>query len=467
MKSSPRSLLVLACASALLACANVARGAPLPQDVTSVAGVVVDASGAPIEGAVVSSMSTTRTDARGAYRLEVPGPGRVLVDVSAPGYAHASTHVDVALTGRTTRVPDIVLLASPRIAGVVVGRGSAALAGVAVEALSTASIRSARAVTDERGAFAIALEEDAPHVVVVRGVPGYFDRGVRDRRAASVRPGTSDLRIVLEPRRPMTFVVVDAATSEPVRVGTVLVEHRARSTVTTQDLDGSGAIHDGSASFDVGAPPASVTVRANPVPVLPDFAGVAYVPFRGPLAPDVDRMTIRLERAGIVRYEADPPSARVDVRAIGADGTSVPVPVDTVEYLAATPGPGRAWTLPPGRYDFHFLEPRHLPRVVRDVVVDPAKPVDLGRIALDPGAVARVRLSLPDGVTPVGLRLRIDDDEERSFENATSPIVFAGLAAGEHELLLLAQPPRVPEERRMTFTIATGQYADVRFLARD
>src|SRR5690242_17558775 len=80
----------------------------------SVRGVVRDPSGAPLKDADVSIataersvVASTKTDAEGAFVIDVPAPGIYLVSVTAAGFAEARQSVTIAEAG--TPPLDVVL----------------------------------------------------------------------------------------------------------------------------------------------------------------------------------------------------------------------------------------------------------------------------------------------------------------------------------------------------------------------
>ena len=101
MSSRRRSVHVLGfslVAGLLLLHASVLRAQPAPQQIT---GAVTDATGQPIEGALVVGSPVagptrdTRSDAGGRYRLDTPSGGRWLVQVWAEGFRPADRKVVV------------------------------------------------------------------------------------------------------------------------------------------------------------------------------------------------------------------------------------------------------------------------------------------------------------------------------------------------------------------------------------
>src|SRR6185436_2332969 len=80
----------------------------------SVRGVVRDPSGAPVKDADVSIataersiVGSTRTDAQGAFVIDVPVPGVYLVAINAAGFAEARLSVTVSASG--AQPVDVVL----------------------------------------------------------------------------------------------------------------------------------------------------------------------------------------------------------------------------------------------------------------------------------------------------------------------------------------------------------------------
>jgi len=104
---------LLAFPASLSAAPSAANAAQSPQPESKVYGAVLDTSGAPIVGAVVSAASdnprvgpTTTTNERGEFSLGMP-PGRYTLTVVAPGFVDGSQSLTLAVGG--ARLPPFVL----------------------------------------------------------------------------------------------------------------------------------------------------------------------------------------------------------------------------------------------------------------------------------------------------------------------------------------------------------------------
>ncbi len=199
----------------------------------TLSGRVVDADGAPVEGAYVSIAKPitdwsdramlrhgatvgggflARTDAEGRYRMGGFPLATFSVAARAPGTFHSfSAPVDV-VAGETIQVPDIVLEAAEdafRIAGVVLTRDGAPNEGCVVSRMSAdGGIGAGSRFTDAMGRFEFTVEPGT--VWRLRARPS----GGTDLIAYDVAAGTLDL--VLQPRDAST-IVVHVTTSDGTR----------------------------------------------------------------------------------------------------------------------------------------------------------------------------------------------------------------------------------------------------------
>lgn len=128
----------------LLALAAVAQVAP---GQLAVEGIVRDAEGRPIEGAIVAvrpadppvsgrlTWSSAATGADGAFSLTVAQPGEFVLDAEAEGFVDADVPVVVEGSGESTPLTVITLVPERRVTVVVASRRSQAIGGVTVQAL--------------------------------------------------------------------------------------------------------------------------------------------------------------------------------------------------------------------------------------------------------------------------------------------------------------------------------------------
>lgn len=362
------------------------------------------------------------------------------------------------------------------VAGVVVDRAGAPIAGVRIEAVRVEGGPTTRTTSGADGTFAVALSADAPHVLSARGPAAFLEWGAIEPSAATFAPGARDVRIVLDVWRRADFAVVDGESGAPVPRYEIRIREDARcgwrctASAPWQEIPSRGVT-----ALPIGAAPATVEVR---VPREIDPLGSDRPPlvdFQGPVALDADgRMTIRLARGGRIRLKTPmplvgprAPLAREDevvARRAGPDGTFVEV------ARARREGQDRfrkTLVVPPATYQIVARVEGYEDRVIEDVVVRANDTIDLGPIGMVKNAIASVRLVAPDGVFLGGLRVRVDDREKVEVATIAGELTFYDLRAGTHVLTLLADPPRVPAERRLAFDTQSARDGAIVFDIRD
>lgn len=203
-----------------------------------VAGTVVDQDGRPVENAEVvifgaisriasrPRLAETRTDARGAFRVEGVQPGPLLIRVRADGYARA------AATVQRQAADDLAIRLAPgrgAVGRVVDGRTNRPIAGARVTAPFT------ELETDAEGRFEIdGLPVRAERLVIEITRNGYVPHHIL------VPDGTAplDLEVRLDPGHAVGVEVVDdaGAPKAGVRVRARLVKAVAYSEIERADL---------------------------------------------------------------------------------------------------------------------------------------------------------------------------------------------------------------------------------------
>ncbi len=155
---------IVAAAAALLIAATPVRGATTAGATlgSALSGTVVDASGAPVPGAVVrvataEVLREVRTGADGRFSLALPEGFTGLLIAEAPGFAPARVRMEPALSGRPLR---LLLQPAPLTESLTVtaSRGAGLESPAAVTVLSAAELLNAPAPT---------LDD------VLRGTPGF------------------------------------------------------------------------------------------------------------------------------------------------------------------------------------------------------------------------------------------------------------------------------------------------------
>jgi carboxymethylenebutenolidase len=163
------------------------------------------------ENGIIGPLKVTKTNDAGVYRFEaVPLNARVKVLVERAGYSNNGSTYRKVLAGKETKLPNVVL--APRnsvVAGTIVDPNGKPVANVTVYATEKATYRSVSygpdgepKPTDADGRFRL---EDMPNVVLeltayIRPKEGQGDGGIHFPATATVKPGQTNVRIVLDPK---------------------------------------------------------------------------------------------------------------------------------------------------------------------------------------------------------------------------------------------------------------------------
>lgn len=129
-------------------------------------GRVIDASGIPIDRALISSTTGSSTDDLGRYRVEGVDVGPQSVSAYKRGFRDGPA-VDVDIIASTvTQVPDLILELAPTLEGRVVDEDGAPLADVQLRAWPDKGGSGSSAQSDVHGAFSLPMPEDRPYRIM-------------------------------------------------------------------------------------------------------------------------------------------------------------------------------------------------------------------------------------------------------------------------------------------------------------
>ncbi len=440
----------------------------------AITGRVVGPDGTPIADASIVSQTTTTTRADGTFELGHVATGKVLVRVSAPGLCATTREVVLPRAGVAIAMPEVRLGPRPVISGTVVDRDDAPVEGVRVDARPVGGGQDSAGSSAADGTFSVELRTDVAHALSADGRAGFLAWGALIAESSTFEPDTRDVRIVLDRWKPVEFAVVDAETSAPVERYTVEAREDARCGWRTSGTPPWQRVPaDGVTQLLVGSAPSIVEVRVPRSRAYGDADSPVFLDHRGPIALDAgsdDRMTIRLERASRIRMRLPTPTEggiaevvarRVEPVAIGELG-------DTVRSeRQQSPFEDHVLAVAPGEYDLKVRVDGYGTRAIPHVRVGARQTLDLGAIDMQPSAIVVARLVLREGVSPVGLRVRVDDDLVKEITSKRGSFRLSELAGGQHVLTLLADPPRAPVERTMTFEVQSGTVRDLIFDVRD
>lgn len=192
------------------------------EDGLPLAGVVVDATGAPVEGAMVlatraaapsSRPGMAMTDEAGAFRFSGFAPGKVMVMARGRGFGSGGDPREVQAGDQSVRL----VLAAPRV---VKGR----LVDEAGRPVGTFDLNG-RDFDAPDGRFEQPMRQSQKEAYLVFTAPGYAQYGL----TVPAGEGTTDVgEVKLSRGRPVSGVVVDAETGKPVAGALVDVDQAAR-----------------------------------------------------------------------------------------------------------------------------------------------------------------------------------------------------------------------------------------------
>jgi len=417
----------------------------------AVAGRVVDLGGKPIANARVrlsGSKANERvpevvSNARGEYELSALPAGERTLEVVADGYQVSTRPGVVVRAGAVTRDVNLTLSTRLTISGVVVSEREGPIADARVAGYPQGAGRSVLARTDALGRFTVSLEVAAPHRFVVDadgyerepGAPRGDGSTARTAggEAPSVElgpyfaPGATDVRVALKRPR-VTFVVIDALSSQPLPEFTLRLDERfiAGAQQSFSVAHYRSQLHPGGEleckadsrrhSYVVTAPGYS-TARGEIVFDPPDSRRC------------VVRMTAGRRVRGVVTLEGQPvagaqvilrettlaefghSSADEDADAYWFDGYGIYYPFwidETERKLRSDSGGAFEFdSLSDGDHRLEILTERGDRLSVEPIVVREGLPVELGALELRRAGSVRGRLITQAGESAEGIRVDV------------------------------------------------------------
>jgi len=268
---------------------------------------------------------------------EVDEDGRYAIEHVPPGTYGVEAFGDGCLVSRLANIEvralvvsegnDLVLEPAPTLSGRVLDEDGAPIEGARVGGWPVGGGTGAGSKTDADGRFTIHLPQDEPYSLGAKK-SGYARFGRRNQGDELIaEPGTTDVEIVLRRAVRTTFVVVSAATGEPVdRLGLSIVEKTPENCSLPTESE-ELRLRD--------VPGGEVTLFADPALHEYCIQAPGYAPQRARVAhesPESARHTIRLEAEGRLRGRVlldGEPIAKATVR---LERCRVPLPgVDPTE----------------------------------------------------------------------------------------------------------------------------------------
>jgi hypothetical protein len=416
--------------------------------------------------------------------------GTYSLDARLAGMRAGSIGTVVVEAVRDTDVGTIELAPASTIEGHVVDTSGVAVAGAKVVASSVENLSPSPEVrTDAEGRFVIALFEDSAHYVVVQA-DGFVQFGDYFDENCVYSSGARDVEIVVEALTKMRFVVIDAATREPIEnYGLVVLANEGSASASTS-MDPSLSVPP--ENHPQGVHDAYAQARRDALVVR----APGYVPFSADVGPDAEGgtlQTIALTRSGALRgrvWVDGEVRANADVRLerghlttttddeLGGQGSY---------DLANRSGHWfRSYGFPPettvtddeGRFVFEPIE-WSMYRVSVDVgegraivpallLYEPGTDVDLGDLAAVASGAIEGRVLVAPGVDPSGLFARLDLEHrtEVTSVDGTGRFTFTDVEPGWHQVTIADRAPDVVGVAGLVVDVPVNGVIDVELDAR-
>lgn len=445
------------------------------EEAGAVAGRVVDLGGKPIANARVrlsGSKANERvpevvSNARGEYELSALPAGECTLEVVADGCQVTTRPGVVVRAGAVTRDVNLTLSTRLTISGVVVSEREGPIADARVAGYPQGAGRSVLARTDALGRFTVSLEVAAPHRFVVEadgyerepGAPRGDGSTARTAggEAPSVElgpyfaPGATDVRVAL--RRPrVTFVVIDALSSQPLPEFTLRLDER----FIAGAQQSFGVAHYRSQLHPGGELECMADSRRHSYVVT----APGYRPARGEIVfdpPDSRRCVVRMTAGrrvrGVVTLEGRPVAgAQVILRettlaefgqeadAYWVDGYGIYYPFwidETERKLRSDSGGAFEFdSLSDGDHRLEILTERGDRLSVEPIVVREGLPVDLGALELRRSGSIRGRLVTQARESAEGTRVDVSvfDVTRHATADAEGRFTLQDVPAGRAHL---------------------------------
>lgn len=467
------------------------------RDRGAVEGRVVSDRGAPIQGAVISVASKSDvmgmqevTDANGRFLLGGLPEGKVGLQIQAERWLRPPPVTCTITLRETAHLDDVVLSEAPSISGVVLDESGAPVRGAVLTARCLQSV-SPPAKSAEDGSFVLWLGAFVPHWIETPPTPEFDAYGQSKGDTTLIEPNTKGVRVVLHRADQVLFRVVDSATRAPIESFALRIQREGPSKVGLRD---DGPI--------VARPGGELRTAARPGVSSVHVAAPGYARSESTVTLDAgsnDTQTIALVAAATIRGRATKEGApvagiTVDVQreAFGADGRVVDSPrfppkdvtYDVPVFSSAFP---RQTTQADGQFEFTGLvagtyaltltDAERAETLVRSVQVAQGRVLDVGDVALVPGAIVRGRLVAPSDESPVGFRVQLSSgspgDAANAFvfrslrvDAAGGTFEFRGLTAGTYTIDW-SRPDAPDDQTKFTrpgglrFTLAPSETREV------
>ncbi len=456
----------------------------------AISGRVSDAHGVAIGGATVrlkdsypgGRLRNADSAVDGSYVLGHVPEGTYEIEVLAAGFLNRSRSGVAFRANATSAGFDFALEVSPTIDGRVRDASGRALAGVRVHGWPGGGNGSgASARTDANGAFHMNLPQDEPYVLEVEH-EGYRPWGGMRGKSATVKQGTRDFEIVLEPMAHTHFVVVDAASGVPIETFGLVLHARPSEGQqgTWRQLESPKIETHEHGELELAADP-----------TLHDFLAVApgYAELSGRVAHEADdRQTIRLVHGGAIagrvvssgapvskaRLRLERASMKIDPTREDEDEfdrmfsdnyrTDLDEAVGRArEFVSGDDGAFRISDLAAGTWKFAIVGPDGASIERAALAVAAGSTVELGDIELRAGGTIDGKVLLAGARSPKGLHVELFDIREtmqsRSRDAEVDPdgnFRFEHVAPGPVSLRVDAVPGMIVGGEPIAVDVASG-----------
>ncbi|MEM6672980.1 MAG: carboxypeptidase-like regulatory domain-containing protein [Planctomycetota bacterium] len=432
-------------------------------------GQVTDADGAPMEGVRIGIGQTkgttlgryATTGSDGRYVLGHAPVGTYGVDAEREGWVDQFFEPVTVEAGQDTGPIDFALERAPTLSGRVVDPDGRPIENARLTGWPDSSGSGAGSRSKADGTFSVPLPQLEPYTLEATH-PDFVKWGDANDGSTLYEPGRSDIEIVMTPSEKTTFLVVDAATGEPIeRFGIGILEDngsKAKRRVYTERRRPRPKDRPGG------------TRRLN-ARVGEDLYVVhaeGYLLATGDVEHDVEGealQTVRLRSGGrllgrVTKGGAALPGADVDVvvsRRSRVDENTMQRTTTDADGRFVLAG------LSGSQYRLTVRAPQGAPMVLSNLECLPGQDTDVGEIAIVPGGTIAGVVLVPASVDASGLTVRRGawEDGLVATTDASGRFRFEDVSVGAHTVVQEGRPGVLEYGAAETVEVASGETIEV------